>query len=141
MEESKLKPGTLDYSILSSHINYRNKLPIIDLLPIEIAELPLRAPVPHDGIDHAYHVATVAEMHDRLRRLGGQKYLIRCTLSRSDWDVIHNFIANNLNLVQAGSQLDHALMRLLVKVHGERAWLNTMSTPKIYVKQSDGAQH
>ena len=85
--------------------------------------------VPHDGIDLAYTAADISQMHALLKQRGHFQFPMRCVLNRCDWDLIHNFVAPQMDQLSQLNPATHAaLLRLLVKVHEQREWCDKFPT-------------
>jgi hypothetical protein len=80
-------------------------------------------PVPNDGIKLAYDVNHLSGLHALLSRRGHTGLPLRCVLTRSDWDLIHNDVASRLEkLWSLYPALAASYLRLLAKVHEQREW-------------------
>jgi len=83
----------------------------------------LPVPVPHDGIELAYPAAQLNHLELMLRSRGHALMPIRCILNRSDWDILHNHLAAQMDTLQTSNPTVHAAaFRLLTKVHEQREW-------------------
>ena len=96
------------------------------MVPITIPEIPLHQ-TSSDRILHAWTGNALAELHGELAHRGANNMYVRCILTRFDWDLIHTFVIQHLAAETADTATRDALTRMLVKVHEQRNWIDTVS--------------
>jgi len=99
--------------------------------PVPLAKPELKpikpVAVPHDGIDLAYPPAQLQHLETMLRSRGHALMPIRCILARADWDILHEYLVPALDIAEGKNPHFHAAAyRLLVKVHEQRQWADSV---------------
>ena len=96
-----------------------------------IQPIPLSQTIANDGIKHAYTADHAIELMAMAKRLGPVRMQIRCQLSRYDWDLIHNHVVSFINSQTDESELEHALLRMIIKVHEQRIFIDRVTDNKL----------
>lgn len=116
---------TLDYQLLRHTIRgsgeYQAALTRASLLPITLKD------VPFDRVENGYNNAMISSMSRQLSDRGHNLLPIRVFLLRQDFDLIHNFLAPQLEQLHVKNPpVAAAFQRLLVKAHETRTWADTV---------------
>ena len=128
-----MNDDSLSKAVMTRDLDALSKNYILSIKPVYndvvkvISQVPLLKQVNDDLIIHGFTAAKIGGYHTNLKAHGHNGIPLVCVLSRIDWDLIHNLLIERITEIGVTHDEYDAVYRLILKVHQQRHWINTIT--------------